>query len=104
MQSKTSQKIGITGGAGLIGSELASILVNSGAEVVIIDDFSKGRMCNIEKFIDKIEVRKGNLEEKTFASSAFDDLDIVYHLKQKEPMVLDMVKGTTWKLLHITKK
>lgn len=83
MQNKTSQKIGITGGAGLIGSELASILVNSGKDVVIIDDFSKGRMCNIEKFIDKIEVRKGNLEEKTFASSAFDDLDIVYHLASR---------------------
>ena len=103
MQSKTSQKIGITGGAGLIGSELASILVNSGKEVVIIDDFSKGRMCNIEKFIDKIEVRKGNLEEKTFASSAFDDLDIVYHLASRAYGV-GYGKGTTWKLLHITKK
>lgn len=83
MRNKTSQKIGITGGAGLIGSELATILVNGGNDVVIIDDFSKGRMSNIENLRDKIEIRKGNLEEKTFASSAFDDLDIVYHLASR---------------------
>ena len=48
MKNKTPQKIGITGGAGLIGSELTSILVDGGNDVVVIDDFSKGRKCNLE--------------------------------------------------------
>ena len=37
----------ITGGAGFIGSHLAELLLAGGNEVVVLDDFSTGRVENL---------------------------------------------------------
>ena len=42
------KKVLITGGAGFIGSWLCDVLVGFGAEVTSVDDFSTGRMKNID--------------------------------------------------------
>ena len=42
------KRVLITGGAGFIGSWLCDVLVSLGAEVTSIDDFSTGRMKNID--------------------------------------------------------
>ena len=39
----------ITGGAGFIGSHLVDALVNLGIQVSIIDDFSTGKVENVNK-------------------------------------------------------
>jgi nucleoside-diphosphate-sugar epimerase len=51
-------KIIVTGGAGFIGSHLVKRLVDSGKEVIIVDDFSSGKMENIFN----LGVRKSQLE------------------------------------------
>jgi|YelNatPaOPRAMG01_1025707.scaffolds.fasta_scaffold112252_2 UDP-glucuronate decarboxylase len=38
----------VTGGAGFIGSWLCDVLVDLGASVLVVDDFSTGRIANIE--------------------------------------------------------
>jgi UDP-glucose 4-epimerase len=50
------KKVAITGGAGFIGSNLASSLIADGHEVTIVDDLSTGLKSNIDqkncKFIE----------------------------------------------------
>ena len=40
----------VTGGAGFIGSNLSRFLANSGANVIVIDNFSTGRRSNTLDF------------------------------------------------------
>lgn len=72
--------VAVTGGAGLIGSHVVDELVAMGDRVIVVDDFSKGSLDNLEKSRDQIEIREGNLEEYAFTEAALADCDIVYHL------------------------
>ncbi|MBO6782674.1 MAG: NAD-dependent epimerase/dehydratase family protein [Alphaproteobacteria bacterium] len=77
-------RIAVTGGAGLIGSSLVDELVAAGADVVVIDDFSRGRIENLSGVEDRIEIREGDLEDPGFASRALGDrFDTVYHLASR---------------------
>ena len=58
--------VGITGGAGLIGSYLTELLLQDYSKIVVIDDFSTGLKDNIVHINDKIELRIGDLENLDF--------------------------------------
>lgn len=75
--------IAVTGGAGLIGSYLVDQLVSAGHNVVVVDDFSKGRLENLSQVAGKCEVREGNLEDKGFATEALAGAETVYHLASR---------------------
>lgn len=75
--------VAVTGGAGLIGSFLADRLVEAGAYVVIIDDFSKGRRENLAHITDCKEIREGNLEDQAFALEALKGASIIFHLASR---------------------
>ena len=62
MLNLRDEKVIVTGGAGLIGSFLVDRLVNDGAHVIVVDDFSKGKKSNLKNSINDIEIREGNLE------------------------------------------
>ena len=71
--NKNLKKVIITGGAGFIGSNLTKKLLDNDAEkILIIDDFSTGKMSNIERFLDddKISLIDKRVED-------CDDLDIL---------------------------
>src|ERR1041384_7368077 len=50
----------VTGGAGFIGSHLVERLVQSGAEVTVLDDLSTGRRENLRNVRDRIRFIRGN--------------------------------------------
>ena len=77
------KKVTVTGGAGLIGSFLVDRLVAAGADVIVADDFSKGRREYLSKVLDKIEVRQGDLETLAAMESALDGAEIVFHLASR---------------------
>lgn len=73
----------ITGGAGLIGSFLVERMVEAGARTVVVDDFSKGRREHLAAVRDRIEIREGDIEERSFAEDALAGADIVFHLASR---------------------
>jgi nucleoside-diphosphate-sugar epimerase len=75
--------VAVTGGAGLIGSFLVDCLVETGASVIVIDDFSKGRRENLAFNADRIEIREGDLENLAFAQEALDGASVVFHLASR---------------------
>jgi len=72
----------ITGGAGFIGSHLATRLIDEGHEVRVLDDFSTGSMSNIEPLLESSSFRfeKGSVTDKEVVASLVDGVDVVFHL------------------------
>ena len=85
-----NEKILVTGGASFIGSHLVDTLLKKEKTVVVADDFSSGKLSNLEYPFNQthegrwltpnIEVIRGDLKEKSFAKSVMEDVDIVFHL------------------------
>lgn len=75
----------VTGGASFIGSHLVDSLVEYGAKVKVIDNFSSGKIENLNKSLDKIDIVKLDLEtnDRKKVEREFKDIDIVFHLAAK---------------------
>ncbi|MEY4487727.1 MAG: hypothetical protein RIQ79_235 [Verrucomicrobiota bacterium] len=87
MNSTSSKKYLVTGGAGFIGSHLCEALVAAGNAVVIIDDFNdyydpRIKEANLAGLAGKVELIRGDIRDdslvtRTFAAHRFDG---VFHL------------------------
>jgi len=71
-------KIGITGGAGFVGSNLLRSLTDLGHEVVVVDDFSTGLRSNLQG-ID-CELHEASIEDYPSLSKALIDCEYIFHL------------------------
>ncbi|MGH9968315.1 MAG: SDR family oxidoreductase [Pyrinomonadaceae bacterium] len=69
----------VTGGAGFIGSHIASALVSSGARVRIIDDLSTGYSENIEEIGGDIDFVKASLADESGLRRSLEDVELVFH-------------------------
>lgn len=83
-------KVLITGAAGFIGSQLAHTLWQQGAELVLIDNFSYGKMDNLEfddhSFADEI-IRMDIRDRKGIESLLKNnDVDYIYNLAGIAPL------------------
>jgi len=72
------KKVLVTGGAGFIGSWLCDMLVTFGAEVTSVDDFSTGRMKNIDHLTKNPKFKLVKGDACAFQSS--DKFDFILHL------------------------
>jgi len=80
----------VTGGASFIGSHLVDTLLKKGADVLVADDFSSGKLENLnypftQKSPDKWEsknltVYKGDLKDRAFTRRMVNGVDVVFHL------------------------
>lgn len=71
-------KILITGGAGFVGSNLSSFLVNKGAKITILDDFSQGVRENVGN--PEIELITGGVENEGLINSLQGkNFDFIHH-------------------------
>lgn len=78
MQIK-GKKVLVTGGAGFIGSHICERLLQEGAEVTILDDFSTGKLTNLEQIKKDITLINGKVEDYEKIYNALKDCDIVIH-------------------------
>lgn len=75
------KKVVVTGGAGFIGSHLCEELVQIGAEVTSIDDYSAGKERNLEFLKDHTNFRalKKDVTDQEDWKDIFGDADVVFH-------------------------
>src|SRR5947209_7160712 len=71
----------ITGGAGLVGSHIADLLVAENAkEVTILDNFTRGRLENLE--IAKggnLRIVVGDIRDRALLRDLMEGIDVVFH-------------------------
>ncbi|APU66831.1 SDR family oxidoreductase [Christiangramia flava] len=77
----SSKNILITGGAGFIGSNLCEKLLEIGANIVCLDNFSTGHKKNIEPFInnEKFTLIEGDIRDLDTCQKACKNIDYVLH-------------------------
>lgn len=69
----------VTGGAGFIGSNIATKLVEKGESVRVLDNFSTGNIDNLNSIIDDIELIDGDIRDYWVVSQAVKGIDYVLH-------------------------
>ncbi len=69
----------VTGGAGFIGSHIATALVQRGDHVRILDNLSTGHLRNIQQIADQVQLIQGDLTDAVKVAEAVRDVDCVFH-------------------------
>lgn len=69
----------VTGGAGFIGSHIATRLVRDGHQVRILDNLSTGSLNNVEHIRSEIEVIEADLVDADAVLQAVQGCEVVYH-------------------------
>jgi len=77
-----SQRVLITGGAGLIGSHIADQLVQRDAqEIVILDNFVRGRRENLAGALatGRVSIIEGDIRDRKLLAEVMQGIDLVFH-------------------------
>jgi len=69
----------VTGGAGFIGSHIVDRLVDMGEKIRVLDDFSTGKIENISRHLDKIDLIRGSIVDMDVVRGAVDGVDYILH-------------------------
>jgi nucleoside-diphosphate-sugar epimerase len=69
----------ITGGAGFVGSHIATALVDAGARVRVVDDLSTGYLKNLRHIESKIDFIEGSVADAAALGRALTDVELVFH-------------------------
>ncbi|TBR59161.1 NAD-dependent epimerase [Westiellopsis prolifica IICB1] len=77
-----NSRVLITGGAGLVGSHIADLLVNEGvAEIVVLDNFTRGRLANLAwtKEHGPLVIVEGDIRDQKLLAEVMQGVDYVFH-------------------------
>ena len=69
----------VTGGAGFIGSHIATALVHRGDKVRVLDNFSSGKLDNLVAVADEVELLTGDVCDEASVARAVAGCDAVFH-------------------------
>jgi UDP-glucose 4-epimerase len=69
----------VTGGAGFIGSHIASALVERGDRVRVLDNLCTSNRNNLSAFAQRIEFIEGDLVNPSDVARALEGVDVVFH-------------------------
>ena len=69
----------ITGGAGFIGSHIASAVLQSGARVRVLDDLSTGHRENIDEIGGAVDFIHGSVADEDLLAKVLDGVEVVFH-------------------------
>lgn len=69
----------VTGGAGFIGSHIATALAERGDQVRVLDNLSTGSRQNLAHLGSRVELLEGDLLDFSIVERALAGVDVVYH-------------------------
>lgn len=74
----------VTGGAGFIGSHIVHALLEQGADVRVLDNFSTGKRENLSGLTrqfngGRFEIYEGDLRDRAIIETAVRDVDVIFH-------------------------
>jgi len=69
----------VTGGAGFIGSHIATALVERGDRVRVLDNLSTGHRGNLAHLGDSVELIEGDLQDAAAVNRAVQGVELVFH-------------------------
>jgi len=104
-------RVGVTGGAGFIGSSLVRRLLDSGHEVVVVDDLSTGLISNLN--LSQVEFHNISILEGEALFSILADCETIFHLAARgsvprsivNPVATHEVNATgTLNILEVARK
>ncbi|MBX3355687.1 MAG: NAD-dependent epimerase/dehydratase family protein [Phycisphaeraceae bacterium] len=76
----SGMRVCVTGGAGFIGSHVVDALVELGADVSVIDDFSNGREVNLSRVASRVRVFASSILDLSALDEAMGGAKVVFHL------------------------
>src|SRR6266480_6462439 len=77
-----NQRVLITGGAGLIGSHIADLLVERDVrEIVVLDNFVRGRRDNLSYALSNgnVTLVEGDIRDRKILAEVMEGIDLVFH-------------------------
>ena len=77
-----NSRVLITGGAGLVGSHIADLLVSEGvSEIIVLDNFTRGRRENLAaaKEHGPLVIVEGDIRDQKLLAEVMQNVDIVFH-------------------------
>ena len=77
-----TDRILITGGAGLVGSHIADLLVKQfNPEIIILDNFVRGRRENLRWALahGRVEIVEGDIRDAALVHEVMSGVDVVFH-------------------------
>lgn len=77
-----NKRVLITGGAGLVGSHIADLLVKEGtSEIVIVDNFTRGRRENLAWARENghVVLVEGDIRDRELLDDVMQRVDVVFH-------------------------
>jgi UDP-glucose 4-epimerase len=69
----------VTGGAGFIGSHIVGALLEQGADVRVLDDFSSGKRENLGGMKGNLEIIEGDLRDASRVTESLRGVEVVFH-------------------------
>jgi UDP-glucose 4-epimerase len=104
-------RVGVTGGAGFIGSNLVRRLLDLGHEVVVVDDLSTGLISNLN--VSQVEFHHTSILDSDQLFSIFADCEKIFHFAARgsvprsilNPLATHEVNATgTLNVLEVARK
>jgi nucleoside-diphosphate-sugar epimerase len=69
----------VTGGAGFVGSHIASAFLAEGARVRVLDDLSTGHRENIDEIGGDVDFIQGSVADEALLGKALEGVELVFH-------------------------
>jgi UDP-glucose 4-epimerase len=80
----------VTGGAGFIGSHLTKSLLADGYKVRVLDNYSTGRVENLQECYRDIEIIEGDIRDPEAVARSIKKVDFIFHLAAQISVVASM--------------
>jgi len=105
----------VTGGAGLIGSHIVARLLNeSPAEIVVLDNFVRGRRDNLANAIlsGRVTIIEGDIRDRALVTDAMQGIDVLFHqaairitqCAEEPALAMDVLVNGTFIVLDVARQ